>query len=370
MRLSLPSAAAPYAAAGLLAAIVVLSGCAGTVPPASAAPSSPATGATAAPAAPPLESVRPSLRHGEDSLVLDLLLGYRQRAQGGADPEIEHRARAAMHRLDYMLRHGGVKERGGEARSVATEDGVRLTLQDAAAQMSEALLRNAPGTAWRPETERAREIQRHRAALSTLVEDAEWVLTLDAALASALPAEDKQRLRALHEAYAAGAPHAEVTARAQAALGGIQDERLRREIKKLANRSWERERRGASAPAAPRKPTAAAASPAPASPPLPTQPAAAPSAFADSLADETPPPAEGQGDTAAAAPPERYCAERRAEAAQAFAAARGTTDPAAKARLLRQSLERLDDCIARHPDSPEAEKARQNRARVEMELGR
>jgi len=272
-----------------------------------------------------------------------------------------------MHRLDYMLRHGGVKERGGEARVLVSADGVRLSLQEAIAQMSGALLRTAPDPAWRPETEHARDIQRQRAALATLVEDADWVLSLDAALASSLPAGDKQRLRALHEAYAAEAPHAEVAARAQAALDGIQDERLRREIKKLANRSWERERRGKNAPAAPQQP---AAPPSGSAPPPAVELPATPPAATDSLPDETPhqPAATAPGDTAAS--PERYCAARRAEAAQAFATARGTADTAARARLLRESLERLDDCIARHPESPEAEKARQNRARVEQELGR
>src|SRR5690606_10678045 len=178
MRASETSTVAPRAAAGMLLAATLFAGCAGIAPPAGDA-SSPAL----APAT-PLESVRPSLRHAEDSLVLDLLLGYRQRTRGSADPEVEHRARAAMHRLDYMLRHGGVKERGGEARGLVSADGVRLPLQEAIAQMSGALLRTAPDPAWRPETEHARDIQRQRAALATLVEDADWVLSLDAALAS------------------------------------------------------------------------------------------------------------------------------------------------------------------------------------------
>jgi hypothetical protein len=68
--------------------------------------------------------------------------------------------------------------------------------------------------------------------------------------------------------------------------------------------------------------------------------------------------------------PERYCADRRAEAARAFAEARGAADAAARDRLLRQSLASLDACIARFPDAAEAAKARQNRERVAGELKR
>jgi hypothetical protein len=113
---------------------------------------------------------------------------------------------------------------------------------------------------------------------------------------------------------------------------------------KLANRSWERERR------------AKAAAPVPS--PIAPSPAVPQAQIAPT-------------DSAAGAQsPERYCSNKRSEAARDFADARSATDAAARERLLQRSLESLDACIARHPGTPEAEKARQNRERVQQELKR
>jgi hypothetical protein len=84
----------------------------------------------------------------------------------------------------------------------------------------------------------------------------------------------------------------------------------------------------------------------------------------------TPDEAAAEPDTDSLISPERYCAERRTEAAQAFASARSATDDSTRTLFLKRSLARLDDCLRRHPESGEAEKARQNRMRVEQELGR
>jgi hypothetical protein len=330
--------------------------------------------------------VRASLLSTEDSLVLDLILGYRQRVTGGKDLDVEHRARGAVHQLEYMLRHGGIKSRGGEARVIMVQEPEKLTVRETVDQLSEALLQNTPGIAWRPEAERAREIQRRRGDLSALVEDADWVLTLTAELESRLAPEEKARLRRLHETYAARAPHAVVAAQVNSLLTDIRDERLRRELKKLANRSWERERRAKADPPAPKPPvtpltpvapvTQEEKSPPPLSPNLPAPAPATRAPVPVSVPDAVPTTEPGATTSAretspdTTVTPERYCAERRTEAAQAFAAARGANEDTAKTRFLRQSLELLDDCLNRHPDSPEAEKARQNRARVEQELKR
>lgn len=317
-----------------------------------------------------LEATRSSLSATEDSLILDLLVGYRVLAAGAADPQALRRAREARTRIEYMLRHGGVKEHGLEGRVVTLPDGQKLTLRQAVDGMSEALLRNAPGTAWRPESERAREIQRHRRELSFLVEDAEWVLTLAAALEGSLPEDEKRRLRRLHEDYAANAPHAGVAAQVNALLNDIPDERLRRELKQLANRSWERERgrEDTSAAAAPPPPLPAAPPPEDKFKRVPRpDPSLSPGvdplsgawAHPDSLSDpQAAPPAS----------PERYCEERRSTAARIFASARATPDDSARTRLLNQSLELLDDCLQRHPDTEAAQKARRNREMVQQAL--
>jgi hypothetical protein len=249
--------------------------------------------------------------------------------------------------------------RVAETRIVAAGEADKLTLGAAVDRMSQSLLRAPEGSTWRPEAARAVEIRDSRTDLSILVEDAEWVLALSTALDGPLPAEDKARLRRLHERYAAHAPHAEIAAQVTTLLATVRDEGLRRELKKLANRSWERERRhGARAASEPPK----AALPAPVPSSTPSLPMDAPTvpAPANALADSS--------DSGLA--PERYCADRRAEAARSFAEGRNASDGAARERLLRQSIASLDACITRFPDAAEAAKARQNRARVTGELKR
>ncbi len=237
--------------------------------------------------------------------------------------------------------------RVAQTRLAGPEEAGNLTFEAMVGRMSESLLRAPAGTAWKPGTGPAAEVREARGELSLLVEDAEWVLALARALEGPLPQEDKARLRRLHEAYAAHAPHSQVAAQVSALLQTVRDEALRRDLKKLANRSWEREKRGKSAPAS----STAPATPAPPAP---------------SIVAPTAPPAA----TDDPGSPERFCSERRAEAARLFSDARSTVDPAGRERLLRLSLEALDACITRHPATPEAEKARQNRERVEQELKR
>jgi hypothetical protein len=222
---------------------------------------------------------------------------------------------------------------------IAPEDSGKLTLEAAVSKLSEALLKAPPGTAWKPQAEHAREIRQNRPQLSALVEDADWVLTLSGELEGPRPAGQKAGLRRLHERYAASAPHAEIAAQVNALLVDIEDEHLRRELKKLANRSWERERRTPVAAKAPEKIAA------------PSLPASAGDAETDTLMT-----------------PERYCAERRAQAARSYADARAATETSLRKRHLARSLEYLDDCLNKHPETSEAEKARQNRARVQQEL--
>jgi hypothetical protein len=337
----------------LLALGLLAAGCAGGPAPRSAG--APA----AAPAGPPLESVRPALHTLEDSLVLDILLGYQEIAAGKSNRETLRRARSAQNQLDYMLRHGGVKDRGGEGRVLEIPAGEKASLGELTSQMSRELLR-APTS--EIEADRAREVRRHRAALSFLVEDAEWVLALNAALDGPLPEEDKRGLRRLHESYASRAPHSAVAPQVMALLKSVKEERLRKELKKLANRSWEREKK--------REGSGSAPAPRVADPDLPPPPAGA----AVPLPDFDPAPGAIAADSASALPaadsltsPDRYCEERRAEAAETFAAARAAAGET-RAALLRRSLASLDDCLERYPGSKGAEKARGNRDKVQKEL--
>jgi hypothetical protein len=342
----------------LLALGLLVAGCAGGPKPRAAGAPAPAS------SGPPLESVRPSLHTLEDSLVLDLLLGYQEIAAGGSNRETLRRARSAQNQLDYMLRHGGVKDRGGEGRVIEIPAGEKASLGELTSQMSRAMLRSPTSEI---EADRAREVRRHRMNLAFLVEDAEWVLALNAAMDGSLPEEDKRALRRLHEAYSNRAPHGLIAPQVTALLRSVKDERLRKELKKLANRSWERERkaqdaRPGSAASTPRAAPAvpAAPSPEPAGPPAPLPDFDAPVA---SAADSA--PSAGGADSLTS--PDRYCEERRAEAAETFAAARAATGET-RAALLRRSLVALDDCLERYPGSKGAQKARGNRDKVQKEL--
>ncbi len=347
----------------LLFASLLFSGCAGSSAPRTAGVDS------TTPAAPPLETVRPSLHTLEDSLVLDILLGYQQITAGKSDREVLRRARSAQNQLDYMLRHGGVKDRGGEGRVIEIPAGEKASLGELTSQMSRELLGTPTGES---EAERAREVRRHRRELSFLVEDAEWVLTLQAALESSLSEDDKRSLRRLQEAYSNRAPHSLVASQVTALLQTVKEERLRKELKKLANRSWEREKKV-------QDPTTNSSSEnkKPKSLPPVVPPPALPTGSSAPLPDFDATPEENATpiveDSTAVTPadtltsPDRYCEERRAEAADAFASARAATGEARTA-LLRQSLAALDECLKRYPDSKGAEKARGNRDRVQKEL--
>src|ERR1700722_9941341 len=128
-----------------------------------------------------LKSIRPDLNTAEDSLILDLLIGYQTLWMNAGNPDsVEgqnlHRAQNASKQLEYMLRYGGVVNQGREGRVFTLPDGTRLTLQEVVAQMSRALLGAGKDDDWKPATNRALEIQKHKEDLSALVEDAHWML--------------------------------------------------------------------------------------------------------------------------------------------------------------------------------------------------
>ena len=94
---------------------------------------------------------------------------------------------------------------GCAAQSVSIQH--ETTVKEYLEQTSQALLRPGTGENWKPDTAKAREIQRRKAELAALLEDANWVLVLDWALSGPLPDDTKQMLRGLHESYAARSPH-------------------------------------------------------------------------------------------------------------------------------------------------------------------
>jgi hypothetical protein len=355
-----------------------------------------------------LDSLRPALRTLEDSLVLDLLLGYRQllvqaENTSSLDRETLRRARGAYNQLEYLLRKGGIKERGREARAYTLPGGEKLTLRELVEQLSRALLKSGADGDWKGAADRAREIQRHRPDLTSLVEDAGWCLALAEALEGPLNPDLKKRLRFLHDSYALEVPHDDIVKQVNGLLSAVEDDRLRREMKKLANRSWERDKRRGrfkepaaavrpdtvKAPGAEAGPSLPPPVPAPPGesgmPGLPVDPAAAQEEKnrVDTLALrgeylaaarilET---LEGRAESgwiqdARKRLGSRYCEERRTAAAASFSAARKAQNDAARVGSLRQSLQALDSCLFHFPDSPVSAKVRRNREIVEKELKR
>ncbi len=375
-------------------AVILLMGCAGSSPGEDRKEETP----DKAPSS--LENLRPHLRTSEDSLILDLLLGYQSLLASDLEADTTNlqnrRAKEALNQLEYMLRYGGVVSHGREGRVLTLPNGVKLTLQDMIAQMSRALLR-AQDTAWKPEINRAREIVKHTPELSALIEDANWVVALSAALDGPLPADVKKKLRQLHKSYASGASQEEIARQVNALLPKINEESLRKELKKLANRSWDRDKRSGKMDSVrtdvhpPRQgdTTKATASPQQ----IILTKSALPGLEQDSLREteyridsliskgsyiEALRVLETVEDQAS---PKwlrehrqnlgnRFCEERRNNAALAFIAARRTKVDSVRVRYLTQTLASLDSCLFQFPDAPVSEKVRKNRALVEKELRR
>ena len=372
-----------------------LMGCAGSAP-------GEGKNATAAGTASPLETIKPGLRAPEDSLVLDLLIGYQMLLENtkntdALDRQTLRQARNARNQLEYMLRYGGIVNRGHEGRVYSLPDGAKVTLQELVDQMSRSLLHYEESDPWKPETERAREIQRHKPELSSLVEDANWILTLTAALEDSLPGDVKTQLRQLHESYAKGVSHDEIAAKVNDLLPKVKDEHLRKEMKKLANRSWERDKhntveRASAYGVTPEQKSDSIVTPIARANGHPPQQQSDSSVASDSknakdrvdslashgeylLALRVLESAEGQPGTdwvqeRRLSLGNRYCEDRRTAAAATFIAAHKTSNNSLKNQYLRQSRSALHSCQFQFPDSPVATKVRRNRALVEKELGR
>ncbi len=379
----------PASAAILFAALLTgLMGCAGTAP---AGDGKGAGGGSAN-----LESIRPELHASEDSLILDLLIGYQSLLANTQNTETMRRARDARNQLEYMLRYGGVVSHGREGRVFTLPNGTKLTLQEMAEQMSKALL-FVEDTNWNPETDRAHEILKHKPELAELAEDANWVITLSNALDGTLPANVKKQLRSIHENYSKGGSHQDIARQVNTLIPKVNDEHLKKELKKLANRSWDRDKRAGkmdstsvradnhppqqmdttkSTPPQKATPIKSAAS-------LPAQQDSLKetSDRIDSLSSkgnylEALRVLETVEDQAGAnwvlerrqSLGNRYCEDRRNVAAASFITARKSNVDSTRVRYLRQSLSQLDSCLFQFPDAKIADKVRRNRALVEKEL--
>jgi hypothetical protein len=351
----------------------------------------------------------------EDSLVLDLLLGYRMLVlanpeAANLDKETLNRSRKAFEKLENALRHGGIRPRDPGERVFSITNEEKLSLQEVLRSASASAGKAARAGDWERARSRWREIVQSKAAVAWVMEEATWGLALADALESSLPEPIKNKLRAVDESYAREIGQDEIARQVKDLLAEtIPDERLRRELKKLANRAWERDKLAGRLTAAPASQPVPAAGPDTGAKagddelppptavagmlPPPAEPAAQPI---------TPPPVStealqgmaqvdtliAQGKYLAAlramegtpgADPQwakerrarigdRYCEEKRKAAANGFMSYKKAGNDRDRGLHLRRTAADLDSCLFHFPDISVSQKVRRNREMVEGEL--
>jgi hypothetical protein len=389
-----------FALALAFASLTALSGCAGQ---GGKAKTEPAAGGRAVQVAEggDLSEVDKAVKAPEDRLILDLMLGYRMLLLRNPDPkaldkETLQRSRDAYDRLESILRHGGVKAQDKGERVFTVSDGDKLSLQEVVLSAAQAAEKAAREGDWEKARDRWKEIVQSKTAVAFTMEEAQWGLTLSEALQSqALPDSIKKRLRDVNESYLADAGRDEVGKQVKALLEIVPDVKLQRELKKLANRAWEKDKRAgrigtqaaptaAAGTVAPPPDSAKAQEPAVAEPSASATPqaggdAAAITAEADSLASkgkyvaalkalERGGPEQSWVKEKKSRIGDRFCEEKRRTAANAFKDFKKAGSDAAKKTLLSRTAAELDSCLFYFPELPVTGKVRKNREMVETEL--
>ena len=346
-----------------------------------------------------LPQLAKAVKTPEDSLVLDLLIGYRMLLLAnpgteGLDAGTLKRSRQAYEKLEHALRHGGIRSRDGGERVYSITNAEMLSLQEVLRSASASAAKSAQAGDWEKARARWREILQSKAAVAWTMEEASWGLALADALESGLPDSVKRKLKDVDESYARGISQDDIARQVKDLLAeSIPDDKLRRELKKLANRAWERDKRAgrlvASPPAADSaKPQAAAgalpAGPAPGEPELPAAPVTPGPEASEAMGRVDTLIAQGKylaalramdGSDAAAWAKERkaligdrYCEDKRKSAANGFRDFKKAASEAERSLHLRRTAADLDSCLFYFPDNPVAQKVRRNREMVEGEL--
>jgi hypothetical protein len=404
-RVGMPAGRTPSLAAMVLAAAALaLAGCGAT----GGGKSAPSPGSQSAGSSPvkvedagDLADVARGIKSDEDQFILNLMLGYRMLLLSSPDAktldkETLKKSRDAYDRLENILRHGGVgaKEAGERVFTITSED--KLSLQEVIHSAAQAADKAAREGDWEKARARWKEITGSKAAVAFIIEEAQWGLILSETLQSAAPDSIKKRLKDLNESYLADIGHEEIGKQVKALLEIVTDVKLQRELKKLANRSWERDKKAGRITAQAQQAQAAAAlagtvppgsaapaenpAAAPSEPAAPAGPdAAAITAEADSLAAKGKYVAALKALEKAGAEQswvkdkktaigDRFCEEKRRTAANSFKDFKKAAAEADKRTLLKRTASELDSCLFYFPDLSVAQKVRKNRDMVETEL--
>ncbi|MDB5103307.1 MAG: hypothetical protein JWP91_996 [Fibrobacteres bacterium] len=345
-----------------------------------------------------LASLAKGIKTDEDQLILDILLGYRMLLLANPDAKnldknTLNKSRSAYDRLEAILRHGGLKakENGERVFVVTNED--KLSLQDVILSAAEAGDKAAKEGDWERARIRWKEITQSKVAVNFAMEEAQWGLILSDALQSSLPDSTKKRLKEVNDTYMSDIGHEEVSKQVKALLETVTDVKLQRELKKLANRSWEKDKRAGRVTPQAQQAQAAAAAAGTVPPPSETakepaaQAATAPpgpdaaaiAAEADSLASkgkyvaalkslEKGGPEQSWVKDKKAAIGDRFCEDKRRSAANSFKDFKKAAAEADKRNLLKRTAADLDSCLFYFPELPVSQKVRKNREMVEGEL--
>jgi hypothetical protein len=356
-----------------------------------------------------LAELSKAVKTKEDQLILDLLLGYRMLLlhnpdAKALDKETLARSRDAYDRLETILRHGGVKAQDGGERVYTITNEDKLSLQEVIRSAGLAADKDAREGDWDKARERWKEITQSKAAVAFTVDEAQWGLTLSDALQSAtVPDSLKRRLKSVNDSYQADVGHEEIGKQVKALLETVPDVKLQRELKKLANRAWERDKKAGRITAQAQNAEAAAGTVPPAMPDsvkaLPGIPSAnganpppggsttgpAPGSEGAEIASEADTMAakgkyvaalkvlERAGDQSwvkekKAQIGDRFCEEKRRSAANSFKDFKKAASDTTKRVLLKRTAADLDSCLFYFPELSVSQKVRKNREMVETEL--
>ncbi len=250
---------------------------------------------------------------------------------------------------------------------------------------------------------RWKETVNNKMAISFYVDEAGWGLVLNEALEGKLPDSTKKKLELLNRSYSRGDKYEEIGKQVRVLLDQIPDIKIQRELKKLANRAWEKDKHTGkessttiiqteppdlpSAP--PSTPTKTPANPpedlganSPVNPSTAKAPVDADAVLLNAQVDTL----AAQGNFMAALKVieksedkawaktkkeqvgDRFCEEKRKAAANSFKDYKKAVVDSLKRNHLKKTAANLDSCLGYFPDLLVAQKVRKNREMVELEM--
>jgi hypothetical protein len=354
-----------------------------------------------------LAEVAKAVKTKDDKLILDLLLGYRMLLINNPDAqkldkETLRRSRDAYDKLESILRHGGVNAQEGGERVYTITDEERLSLQEVIRSAEQAADKAAREGDMDKARARWKEIVGSKSAVTFTMEEAQWGLTYSDAMQSSLPDSVKRKLKDLNENYQSEAPYDEIGKQVKALLEIVPDVKLQRELKKLANRAWERDKKAGRISAQAQQAQAAAAA-AGTVPPGESPDTVKPSAGAPAAAGNEPSAQQAGPESAAIAAEadslaakgkyvaalksldkagpdqawvkdkknqigDRFCEDMRRMAAGSFKDFKKASNDSLRRIHLKRTAADLDSCLFYFPELPVAQKVRKNREMVEGEM--